>query len=145
MGSSLALVTTRAQSKRDTETRAEQERRQVGSGVRPRALAAEETKRQEEETGKPGMGGSGLAEVTGRGEGVMEQGEEDGSEEAQCDGWEGGNLGDIFAEDLFCQTVERKKLSQRQKREVIHALRVYHQRVGVQEPAQLGYIGPQQD
>ena len=89
----------------------------MGSGVRPRALAAEETKHQEEETGKPGMGGSGLAEVTGRGEGVMEQGEEDGSEEAQGDGWEGGNLGDTFAEDLFCQTVERKKLSRRQKRE----------------------------
>ena len=109
-----ALVTTRAQLKRDTETIAEQERCQVGSGVRPRALAAEETKHQEEE---PDMGGSGLAEVTGRGEGVMEQGEEDGSEEAQGDGSEGGNLGDMFAEDLFGQTVERKKLSRRQKRE----------------------------
>ena len=52
-----ALVTTRAQSKRDSENRAEQERRQVGSGVRPRALAVEETKPQGEETGE------GLAEI----------------------------------------------------------------------------------
>ena len=130
-----ALVTTRAQSKRDSENRAEQERRQVGSGVRPRVLAVEETKPQGEETGEPGVGGSGLAEVTGRGEGVVEQGdgwegrnlvegrsgseqgEEDGSVEAQGDGWEGGNLGSTFAEDLFSQTVERKKLSRRQNRE----------------------------
>ena len=128
-----ALVTTRAQSKRDSENRAEQERRQVGSGVR--ALAVEETKPQGEETGEPGVGGSELAEVTGRREGLVEQGdgwegrnlvegrsgseqgEEDGSLEAQGDGWEGGNLGSMFAEDLFSQTVERKKLSRRQNRE----------------------------
>ena len=66
-----------------------------------------------------GGGGPGLEEENEKVEerSQSDESEEDGDVEVKGDGWEEGNFGSIFAEDLFCQPVERRKQSLADKRE----------------------------
>ena len=117
-----AIVTTCAQSQRETEEREQQWLHQQDSGVEPHLPDIGGHKGQSPTDvdvgdGGPEMMGCG-GECVGGKEGEVDGGSmDDGAEEGEGNGWDKGVVGGDFADDLFSTPVERENKTRKQKRE----------------------------